>query len=86
MSLNTAIRRLPAVLSLVGCSRSNLYQQITQGLWPRPVRISGRSVGWPEGEIQAILAARIAGWSEERIKSLVADLVVKRTQFDCFKV
>ena len=81
MSLNSAIRRLPAVLALVGCSRSTLYEQIARGLWPRPVRISGRSVGWPEGEIRALLDARIAGWSDERIKSFVTHLVAKRTRF-----
>jgi prophage regulatory protein len=80
MSLNTAIRRVPAVLEVVGCSKSTLYQHMAEGLWPRPVRISERSVGWPESEIQALLAARIAGWSDERIKRLVAELVGKRTQ------
>lgn len=68
------ILRLPAVKAETGASRSTIYLRIQQGLWPRPVRLGPRSVGWPASEIAAINAARIAGQSDDAIRALVAKL------------
>jgi prophage regulatory protein len=37
-------------------------------------------VGWPDNEVKAINAARIAGQSEAEIKTLVIRLHAKRTE------
>lgn len=74
----TTILRLPAVRSLCGYSRSTIYLRISQGLWPRPVSLGPRSVGWPEHEIAAVNAARIAGRSDQEIRALVARLERER--------
>lgn len=73
------ILRLPAVLKITGVSRSLIYQQITDGLWPKPIRISNRSVGWLETEVQALVQARVANLSPASIKQLVIDLSRKRS-------
>ena len=70
----TTILRLPAVRSLCGYSRSTIYLRITQGLWPKPVSLGPRSVGWPEHEIAAVNSARIAGRSDQEIRALVVKL------------
>jgi prophage regulatory protein len=57
-----------------GCSRSTLYQRISQGLWPKPVRIGPRAVAWPATEVAAVNAARLSGLSDEAICLLVAGL------------
>lgn len=46
----------------MGWSRSTLYQKISEGLFPAPVKLdaSGRAVGWPEREIAAYQQERIA--------------------------
>ena len=54
-----------------GYSRSTIYLRIAQGLWPRPVRLGPRAVGWPAGEVAAINAARIAGHSDDELRALV---------------
>lgn len=72
------ILRLPAVKAETGASRSTIYLRIQQGLWPRPVRLGPRSVGWPKSEIAAINAARIAGHSDDAIRALVAKLEATR--------
>jgi prophage regulatory protein len=69
-----AILRLPAVKAESGASRSTLYLRIQQGLWPRPVKLGPRSVGWPADEVAAMNAARIAGLGEGEIRALVAKL------------
>lgn len=73
------ILRRPRVELTSGYSRSTLYLRITQGLWPRPVRLGPRAVGWPAGEVAAINAARIAGKSDDEIRALVATLQAART-------
>lgn len=75
----TIILRLPAVLRERGRSRSAHYLDIQQGLFPRPVSIGARAVGWPDHEVACINAARIAGKSEEEIRELVSRLESART-------
>lgn len=72
------ILRLPAVKSESGLSRSTIYLRIAQGLWPKPVSLGARAVGWPSSEIAAINAARIAGKSDDEIRELVVRLEAAR--------
>lgn len=67
-----ALLRRTQVQQESGLSRSTLYLRITQGLWPKPVRLGARSVGWPAGEVAALNAARIAGKSEAELRALVS--------------
>ena len=61
MTENSPFRvlRLPEVLARTGLSRSTIYELITKRLFPHPVNLGTRSVGWIEGEINEWIAARI---------------------------
>ena len=59
-----SILRLPAVKTRTGLSRSTIYLRVSQGTFPRPVHLGGRTVGWVEEEIQSWLAERIAASRE----------------------
>ena len=59
-------------------STASIYQLIKKGLWTKPVNINVRSVGWPDSEILAINAARIAGQTDDQIRELVQSLHAKR--------
>lgn len=59
-------------------STASIYQLIKKGLWPKPVNINVRSVGWPSDEVIAINAARIAGRTDDQIRELVVRLHAKR--------
>lgn len=72
------ILRLPAVKSESGHSRSTIYLHISQGLWPKPISLGARSVGWPACEVAALNRARIAGKSDVEIRALVAKLEAAR--------
>jgi prophage regulatory protein len=48
------------VVRLTGLPVSTIYEQMSAGIFPRPVRISARSNGWIESEIAEWQAARIA--------------------------
>ena len=54
------------------------YLHIKNGVFPPPVLIGERSVGWPEVEVDAIVNARVAGFSAEQVRDLVKSLVAQR--------
>ena len=60
-------------------SHATIYNAIKLGLFTKPVQIGQRSVGWPDTEVFAINAARIAGQTEAEIRELVIRLHAKRT-------
>lgn len=68
------IHRLPTVQANTGLSRSTIYLRISQGLWPKPVSLGPRAMGWPAEEVERLNAARIAGKSDEEIRALVVKL------------
>lgn len=57
---------------------SSWYEWIAAGLMTPGVTIGARSVAWPDHELQAIAAARIAGKTDAEIKTMVQDLVAAR--------
>lgn len=61
-------------------SNASVYNLIREGLWTKPVPIGQRSVGWPDAEVRAICAARIAGQTEDQIRELVSRLQAKRIE------
>ncbi len=52
--------RLPEVMARTGLSRSTIYLRLEQGLFPRPVSLGGRAVGWIESEIDEWMNNRVA--------------------------
>jgi prophage regulatory protein len=55
-------------------SHASVYGAIHEGLFTVPVPIGQRAVGWPDHEVKAINAARIAGKTDDQIRELVAKL------------
>ena len=50
--------RRTAVQDLTGLSRSTIYDLMAKGQFPRPVRLTGKAVAWPESVIAEWLAQR----------------------------
>lgn len=75
------IQRLPEVKAVMGHrSDASVYNDIRNGLFPSGIAIGQRARGWPDFEVQAIAAARIAGKSDAQIRELVTMLHSKRTE------
>ena len=51
--------RLPEVSRRTGLPRGSIYEQIGLGLFPKPVSLTNRTVGWIESEVDAWIEARI---------------------------
>lgn len=73
------IVRLPQVLQRRGRGRSAHYEDISKGLFTRPVRIGARAVGWPDYEIDALIAAQVASTPPGSLKQLVQELEARRS-------
>ena len=66
--MTEAFHREPAILRRkqveirTGLARSTIYQYIKDGVFPKPVQLGPRAVGWIESEVSA--------WITERIKAV----------------
>lgn len=52
--------RLPEVRHRTGLATSSLYALMADGEFPRPVKLTERSVAWPESLVSDWVAARLA--------------------------
>lgn len=73
------IWRLPATKAEMGWrADASQYNAIREGLFTTGIAIGMRSKGWPDYEVKAIAAARIAGKSYAEIRELVKQLHAQR--------
>jgi prophage regulatory protein len=54
-----SVLRLSQVMFKSGLSRSSIYQQISEGTFPKQFNLGPRAVGWLESDIQDWINARI---------------------------
>jgi prophage regulatory protein len=54
--------RLPEALSKTGLTRTRLYEAVSAGTFPRPVKLgpNARAIGFSEDEVHAWIEARLA--------------------------
>ncbi len=75
----TRIVRIKEVISIIGLSRSTIFNRIEAGLLPPSINLGeGRAVGWLESEIQTVLNAFVSGMKPDAIKEVVKGLVETR--------
>jgi len=56
--MKSRILRLPEVIEAVSLKKSTIYDLIRRGVFPVPIRLGLRSVGWYETEINDWLQNR----------------------------
>lgn len=52
--------RTPAVEQMTGFSRTEIYNRVKRGTFPKPIKLGRRSLAWP--------ASQIEDWIKDRIK------------------
>jgi prophage regulatory protein len=52
------VYRLKDVLEITGASRSSIYQWVHAGIFPPPIKIGARAVGWRRSAVQKWLDER----------------------------
>jgi prophage regulatory protein len=60
-SARLQILRLQQVCRMTGLCRSLVYQLEAENRFPKRIRLTERTVGWIEAEVQHWLAERVAG-------------------------
>jgi len=58
--MGASILRLPDVIKKTALSRSVIYDMIAKGLFPKQVKLTKRSSGWLQSEIDQWINDRIA--------------------------
>jgi len=66
------------VLKRRGRGHSSHFNDIKLGLFVHPIAVGPRSRRYPDYEVDAINAARVAGKSDDEIRQLVATLEAAR--------
>lgn len=51
--------RLPEVLEVTGLSRTQLYGLVDRRDFPRPIKLSGRTIAWPGSAVDGWVRGRI---------------------------
>lgn len=78
--MSNSIIRLPEVISRYARKRSSIYNDVKIGLFPKPIHIGTRTIGWPLRDVEEVINARIAGLSEAEIRKLVIKLEQQRLE------
>ena len=76
------ILRLPEVISIVGMSRSSIYKKISCGLFPQPVSLGSRAMGFLNSEIGEYLTAIVQGESRESQAEIIQNQLSRRNEMD----
>ena len=53
------ILRLPAVMDVTGLGRSTVYLKMAEGQFPKSFKITERSCGWLEADIQNWIETKV---------------------------
>lgn len=69
--------KLVDVEKTIGFKKSAIYNLVSDGLFPPPVKF-GKSSFWPDYEVERMVSAIIANTSEEQIKKLVVEITDER--------
>lgn len=58
--MGTTIIRLNDVIKMTGLSRSSIYDLISKDTFPKQIKLTSRSSGWLESEVQQWIDERVA--------------------------
>ena len=75
--------RIPRIALTTGTDLAVIRRAMNEGavdFLTKPVSIGLRSVGWPDYEVEAVTAARVAGQPDEAIRALVNKLHAQRAE------
>ena len=76
-----AILRIDGVCACTGHrSKTSIYNAVRAGLLTKGVPIGQRVVGWPDYEVETIVAAQVAGQTPDQIRALVGELHAQRAE------
>ena len=79
---HTTMLKVREVAARKACDPSSIYRDAKKGLFTKPIKVSFKSSGWPDYEVETIIRAHIAGKSPDQIRALVTMLEAARVAPD----
>ena len=70
--------RMPDVRERYPRCEASIYNDIKRGVFTPAIRLGPKCSAWPQQEVDAIIAARMAGKSDDEIRMLVEELLAQR--------
>ena len=72
--------RVKKVWETWGSNKTQFYEGVNSGLITKPVKITARSAGLPDTEVEVLGAARLVGLAMDETRKLVDDLHAERAK------
>jgi prophage regulatory protein len=66
------------ILRRTGYSRTTLYNRVKSALFMKPLKLDGRSVVWPEHEVEELLRFMLSEPTQNQIRALVFKIHSRR--------
>jgi len=79
-NLQISIKRKSEVLAQLSVGRSTLQNRINEGIFPPPISLGGRSVGWLEHEINEAMAALLLNVTHSEMQSHIKSIIARRKE------
>ena len=79
---NLRIQRKAEVVKQLGICSTTLRTRIIEGLYPPPISLGARAIGWLAHETEAVIAATAAGKTDDELRHIVCRLVAFRSQLE----
>lgn len=79
-SHHITILKLSEVIELTRRSKTTLWQDCKDGIFPPSIKLGHKSVGYIEYEVQTVLHARAIGLTDNQVREVVSQLVEQRKQ------
>ena len=77
---NTKFISIDEVLEKTTFGRSSLYAKVSKGLFPKPIKVGGRKIAWPQSEVDQMMDFYLSTTNEEDTKSFVTKIEKIRTE------
>ena len=78
MKTKTVFLNTQEILHRTGYSRTTLYNRVKSTLFMKPIKLDGRSVVWPENEVEELLSFMLAEPTQNQIRALVSKIHTRR--------
>lgn len=74
------ILRLRQVIEQTGLGKSTIYNKISEGSFPKQVRLSARAVGWCAEEVDEFLAKQVAQSRNREVQDGLPDRAFRKLE------
>lgn len=78
MQIKTVFLKTKEILRRTGYSRTTLYNRVKSALFMKSLKLDGRSVVWPEHEVEELLRFMLSEPTEDQIRALVYKIHARR--------